>query len=128
MFLFFESSKQLDFENYQANKWFVRNTQILGSMTDGGQKWFNFQENIIHIKMWPFTQLPIKKNLALKKYIIIVVLSIFQCMRKKYMDMDSWMPKKRKDLFVSRNIVTSWKKLKRNQIICEYMQLIVVCN
>ncbi len=31
---------------------------------------------------------------------------------KIYMDMDSLMPKKRKDLFVSRNIVTSRKRLK----------------
>jgi hypothetical protein len=43
-----------------------KNIQILGSLIDGGQKWFDFQENIIHIMMWPFTQLPIKRHLALK--------------------------------------------------------------
>ncbi len=47
---------------------------------------------------------------------------------KIYMDMDNLMPKKRKDLFVNRNIVTSRKRLKRNQMICDYMQLIVVYN
>ncbi len=45
-----------------------------------------------------------------------------------YMDKDSLMPKKRKDLFINRNIVTSRKKLKCNQMICDYMQLIVVYN
>jgi hypothetical protein len=44
------------------------------------------------------------------------------------MDMDSLMPKKRKDLFVSRNIVTSKKGLKHNQMTCDYMRLIVVYN
>ncbi len=47
---------------------------------------------------------------------------------KIYMDMDSLMPKKRKDLLVNRNIVTSKKRLKRNQMICDYMRLIVVYN
>ncbi len=44
-------------------------------------------------------------------------------MHEKYkMDMDSLMPKKRKDLFLSKSIVTSRKRLKHNQIICDYMQ------
>ncbi len=47
---------------------------------------------------------------------------------KIYMDMDSLMPKKRNDLFVSRSIVTSRKRLKCNQMICDYMRLIVVYN
>ncbi len=47
---------------------------------------------------------------------------------KIYMDMDSLMPKKRKDLFVNRNIVTNKKRLKHNQMICDYMRLIVVYN
>jgi hypothetical protein len=42
--------------------------------------------------------------------------------------MDSLMPKKRKDLSISRNIVTNKKKLKCNQMICDYMRLIVVYN
>jgi len=75
--------------------------------------------SIIHIKMWPFTQLPIKRNLALRKNIVTPVLSILQCMKKIKIDMDSLMPKKRKDLFVSRNIVISKKKLKCNQMICD---------
>ncbi len=44
------------------------------------------------------------------------------------MNMDSLMPKKRKDLFLNKNIVTSKKRLKHNQMICDYMQLIVVYN
>ncbi len=45
-------------------------------------------------------------------------------MREKiYMDMDSLMHKKMKDLFVS-----SRKRLKCNQMICNYMRLIVVYN
>jgi len=40
--------------------------QILGSVIDGGQKWFSFQEDIIHIRIWPFTP-PYKKNLILRK-------------------------------------------------------------
>jgi hypothetical protein len=84
MFLLFERSKILDFETYQVNYLFVKNTQILGSMIDGGQKWFNFQENIIHIKMWPFTQLPIKRNLALKFFIITLVLSILNAWENIY--------------------------------------------
>jgi hypothetical protein len=47
---------------------------------------------------------------------------------KIYMDKYSLMPKKRKDLFINRNIVTSRKRLKRNQMICDYMQLIVIYN
>ncbi len=47
---------------------------------------------------------------------------------KIYMDKDSLMPKKRTDLFINRNIVTSRKRLKCNQMICDYMQLIVVYN
>ncbi len=47
---------------------------------------------------------------------------------KIYMDKDSLMPKKRKDLFINRNIVTSRKRLKCNQMICDYMQLIVLYN
>ncbi len=45
---------------------------------------------------------------------------------KIYMDMDNLMPKKRKDLFVNESIVTSRKRLKCNQMIYDYMQLIVV--
>ncbi len=47
---------------------------------------------------------------------------------KIYMDKDSLMPKKRKNLFVSKNIVISKKRLKHNQMIFDYMQLIVVYN
>jgi hypothetical protein len=47
---------------------------------------------------------------------------------KIYMDKDSLMPKKLKDLFVNRSIVTSRKMLKCNQIICDYVWLIVVYN
>jgi hypothetical protein len=47
---------------------------------------------------------------------------------KIYMDKDSLMPKKRKDLFVNKNIITNRKRLKCNQMICEYMRLIVVNN
>jgi hypothetical protein len=36
------------------------------------------------------------------------------------------MPKKTKDFFVNRSIVTSRKRLKRNQIICDYMGPIVL--
>ncbi len=43
-----------------------------------------------------------------------------------YMDKDNLMPKKRKDFFINRNIVTSRKRLKRNQIICDYMGPIVL--
>ncbi len=43
---------------------------------------------------------------------------------KKYMDKESLMPKKRKDIFINRSIVTSRKGLKRNQMICDYMQLL----
>jgi hypothetical protein len=128
MFLLFERSKQLDFENYQINWWFFRNIQILDFMIVGGQKWFNFQENIIHIKMWPFIELLIKRNLALRKNIITLILCIFQCMKKKIWTWIAWCPRKRNDLFVSRSIVTSRKRLKRNQMICDYMQLIVVYN
>jgi len=67
MFFLFERPQQLDFENYQVIWWFVKNIQILCFAVDGGQKWFNFQKNIIHIKMWPNTELPIKKHLALRK-------------------------------------------------------------
>ncbi len=45
---------------------------------------------------------------------------------KIYMDMDSLIPKKRKDLFVSRNIVTSKKRLKCNQMICDYMRRLLL--
>ncbi len=44
------------------------------------------------------------------------------------MDMDCLMHKKRKDLFVSRNIVSSRIRLKRNQMIYDYMRLIVIYN
>jgi hypothetical protein len=47
---------------------------------------------------------------------------------KIYMDKDSLMPKKKKDLFVNKNIVTSRKKFKCNKMICDYMRLIVVDN
>jgi hypothetical protein len=67
MFFLFERPQQLDFENYQVIWWFVKNIQILGSAINGRQKWFGFRENIIHIRMWPFTQLPIKRHLALRK-------------------------------------------------------------
>ncbi len=45
---------------------------------------------------------------------------------KIYMDKYSLMPKKRKDLFINRNIVTSRKRLKRIQMICDYMRLMLV--
>jgi hypothetical protein len=67
MFFLFERPQQLDFENHQLICWFVKNIKILGFVIDGGQKWFNFQENIIHIKMWPFAQLPIKKTFGIEK-------------------------------------------------------------
>ncbi len=67
MFFFFEKPPQLDIENYQVIWWFVRNIQILGFTIDGGQKWFSFQENIIHVKMGPFTHLPIKRHLVSRK-------------------------------------------------------------
>jgi hypothetical protein len=44
------------------------------------------------------------------------------------MDKDSLMPKNRKDFFVNRSIVTNIKRLEHNQIICDYMRLIVVSN
>jgi len=47
---------------------------------------------------------------------------------KIYMDKDSLMLKKKKDLFIIKNIVTSRKRLKCNQMICDYMRLIVVDN
>ncbi len=47
---------------------------------------------------------------------------------KKYMDKESLMPKKRNDLFINRSIVTNGNKLKHNQMICDYMQLIVIYN
>ncbi len=47
---------------------------------------------------------------------------------KIYLDKDSLMPKERKDLFVNKNIVTIRKRLKCNQIICDYMPQIVVDN
>ncbi len=40
---------------------------------------------------------------------------------KIYIDKDSLMPKKKKDLFVSKSIVISRKRLKCNQMICEYV-------
>ncbi len=50
-------------------------------------------------------------------------------MRKKIkMDKDSLMLKHKNDLFVNISIVVSRKRLKSNQIICDYMQLIVVYN
>ncbi len=47
---------------------------------------------------------------------------------KIYKDMDNLVPKKIKDLFVIRSIVTKRKRLKCNQMICDYMQSIVVHN
>ncbi len=47
---------------------------------------------------------------------------------KTYNEKDNLMPKKRKDLFVNKNTITSRKRLKCNKMICEYMQLIVVDN
>ncbi len=47
---------------------------------------------------------------------------------KIYVDMDSLMHKKTKDLFININIVTSRKRLKRNQMICDYMRLIIIYN
>jgi len=44
------------------------------------------------------------------------------------MDKDRKMPKKRKDFFVNKNIVPNKKRLKRNQIICDYMGPIVLYN
>ncbi len=41
--------------------------------------------------------------------------------KKLYMDKDSLMTKKRKDVFINRSIITSRKRLKRNQNICDYM-------
>ncbi len=45
---------------------------------------------------------------------------------KNKMDMDNLMPKKRKDLFANKSIITSRKRLKCNQMIYDYMQPIVV--
>jgi hypothetical protein len=54
---------------------------------------------------------------------------VYTSMHEKiYKDMDNLMPKKRKDLFVIRSIVTSRKRIKHNQMICDYMQLIVLYN
>jgi hypothetical protein len=54
---------------------------------------------------------------------------VYTSMHEKiYMDMDSLMPKKRKDLFVSKNIITSRRRLNRNHMICDYMRLIVIYN
>jgi hypothetical protein len=54
---------------------------------------------------------------------------VYTSMHEKiYMDMDNLMHKKIKDLFVSKNIDTSRKRLKHNQMICDYMQLIVIYN
>ncbi len=36
---------------------------------------------------------------------------------KIYMDKDSLMPKKKEDLFINKNIVTSRKRLKHNHMI-----------
>jgi len=36
------------------------------------------------------------------------------------------MPQKKKDFFVNRSIVTSRKRLKHNEIICDYMEPIVL--
>jgi hypothetical protein len=47
---------------------------------------------------------------------------------KIYMDKDSFMPKKKKDLFITKNIVTNTEGLKCNPMICDCMQLIVVDN
>jgi hypothetical protein len=47
---------------------------------------------------------------------------------KIYMDMDSLMPKKRKNLFVSKNIISSRRRLNHNHMICDYMRLIVIYN
>ncbi len=47
---------------------------------------------------------------------------------KIYMDKENLMPKKRNDLFINRSIVTSRKRLKPNQMICDYMRLTVVYN
>ncbi len=99
MFFLFERPQQLDFENYQIIWWFVKNIQILTSMIDGGQKWFNFQESIIHIRMWPFTHLPIKRHLALRKIEHNKTSFLYTSMHEKiYMEKESLMPKKRKDL------------------------------
>jgi hypothetical protein len=43
------------------------------SIIDGDKKWITwmiFQESIIHIKKWPFTQLPVKREKSLRKMII----------------------------------------------------------
>ncbi len=47
---------------------------------------------------------------------------------KIYMNKESLMPKKRTDLFINKSIVTNRKRLKRNQMICDYMRLIVIYN
>ncbi len=47
---------------------------------------------------------------------------------KIYKDKDSLMPKEKKDLFVNKNIITSRKSLNCNQMICDYIRLIVVDN
>jgi hypothetical protein len=47
---------------------------------------------------------------------------------KIYMDKDILMPKKKKDLFIIKNIVMSRERLKCNQMICDCMRLIVVDN
>jgi hypothetical protein len=47
---------------------------------------------------------------------------------KIYMDKDSFMPKKKKDLLITRNIVTNREGLNCNPMICDCMRLIVVDN
>jgi hypothetical protein len=47
---------------------------------------------------------------------------------KIYKDKDNLMPKKRKYLFINKSIVISRKRLKCNQMICDYMWLIIVDN
>ncbi len=40
---------------------------------------------------------------------------------KNKMEMDNLMRKKRKDLFINKSIVTGRKRLKCNQMVCDYM-------
>jgi hypothetical protein len=68
---------------------------LISLYLDGGQKWFNFQESIIPIMMWPSTQLHIKRNLALRTNIIKLVFSTLQCMRKYIWTRIAWCPWKK---------------------------------
>ncbi len=71
---------------------------LISLYLDGGQKWFNFQESIIPIMMWLFTQLHIKRNLTFRINIIKLVFSTLQCMRKYIWTRIAWCPRKKRTL------------------------------